>query len=85
MRPQEPANHQEVAGPGVRGLRPSHQFCSPCKEHLVSSEALPGGDFVLPTQLSELGEAPLGPGLSLLLENCPAVVELSNYISTVGW
>lgn len=38
---------------------------------LLSLKALPGNEYMLLTQTSELGEALLGSGLSFLLDNCP--------------
>lgn len=69
--------------PGTQALSP---VLGPLREDpvsLLSSKTCPGEEYLLLTQVSALGEALLGPGLSFLLENCPVIVKLSKYISTV--
>lgn len=73
----------------MAGLDPGTQTPSPVlgplREDPVSlsfSKTLPGEEYLFLTQVSAL-EALLGSGLSFLLENCPVIVKLSKYISTV--
>lgn len=88
-----PLDSQESKNPQKRVVQESMSQAAPpilrstqrvsCVVSLLSSKALLHGKNLLLVQVPELGKVLLDSELSFLHENCPVIVELSNYISSM--